>query len=166
MCRRCSTRFGPIRNPLLIAANCDSGGKGACADGTCNNYRIRGKLAMSNECPWYVWEAPTLMVSLNITIHLHDATMVKGLVNAYHNNPETIRATVDPADTELCAGLWDEPRALRTSGTMIGQAGHLRRTIPEPAIPTHAPHDGTSGAGVYWPGSPDACPGRAFVGGV
>ena len=29
------------------------------------------------------------------TTHLHDATMVKCLVNAYHNNPETIRATVD-----------------------------------------------------------------------
>ena len=60
-----------------------------------NNYRIRWKLAMSNECPWYVWEVPTFMVSLNYTTHLHDATMVKCLVNAYHNNPETIRATVD-----------------------------------------------------------------------
>ena len=60
-----------------------------------NNYRIRWKLAMSNECPWYVWEVPTFMVSLNYTTHLHDATMVKCLVNAYHNNPETIRQTVD-----------------------------------------------------------------------
>jgi beta-N-acetylhexosaminidase len=60
-----------------------------------NNYRIRWKLAMSNECPWYVWEVPTFMVSLNYTTHLHDATMVKCLVNAYHNNPEAIRATVD-----------------------------------------------------------------------
>lgn len=60
-----------------------------------NNYRIRWKLAMSNECPWYVWEVPTFMVSLNFTTHLHDATMVKCLVNAYHNNPEAIRQTVD-----------------------------------------------------------------------
>lgn len=60
-----------------------------------NNYRIRWKLAMSNECPWYVWEVPTVMVSLNYTTHLHDATMVKCLVNAYHNNPETIRQVVD-----------------------------------------------------------------------
>lgn len=60
-----------------------------------NNYRIRWKLAMSNECPWYVWEVPTFMVSLNYTTHLHDATMVKCLVNAYHSNPETIRQVVD-----------------------------------------------------------------------
>lgn len=59
------------------------------------NYRIRWKLAMSNECPWYVWEVPTFMASLNYTTHLHDATMVKCLVNAYHNNPETIRQVVD-----------------------------------------------------------------------
>ena len=60
-----------------------------------NNYRIRWKTAMSNECPWYVWEVPTFMVSLNFTTHLHDATMVKCLVNAYHNNPESIRAAID-----------------------------------------------------------------------
>jgi hypothetical protein len=35
------------------------------------------------------------MVSLNYTTHLHDATMVKCLVNAYHNNPEAIRQVVD-----------------------------------------------------------------------
>ena len=60
-----------------------------------NNYRIRWKTAMSNECPWYVWEVPTFMVSLNFTAHLHDATMVKCLVNAYHNNEENIRAALD-----------------------------------------------------------------------
>lgn len=60
-----------------------------------NTYRIRWKTAMSNECPWYVWEVPTVMVSLNYTTHLHDATMVKCLINAYHDNPETIRQVVD-----------------------------------------------------------------------
>ena len=60
-----------------------------------NNYRIRWKTAMSNECPWYVWEVPTVMVSLNYTTHLHDATMVKCLINAYNDNPETIRQVVD-----------------------------------------------------------------------
>jgi len=60
-----------------------------------NNYRIRWKTAMSNECPWYVHEAPTLFASLNYTTHLHDATMVKCYINAYHNNPETIKQLVD-----------------------------------------------------------------------
>lgn len=63
--------------------------------GAQNNYRIQWKTAMSNECPWYVWEVPTVMVSGNFTTHLHDATMVKCLVHAYHNNPEAIRQTVD-----------------------------------------------------------------------
>ncbi|HEX6888712.1 MAG TPA: glycoside hydrolase family 3 N-terminal domain-containing protein [Candidatus Nanopelagicales bacterium] len=60
-----------------------------------NTYRIRWSTAMSNECPWYVWEVPTVMVSLNYTTHLHDATMVKAYVNAYNDNPETIRQVVD-----------------------------------------------------------------------
>ena len=63
--------------------------------GAQNNYRIQWKTAMSNECPWYVEEVPTVMVSLNFTTHLHDATMVKAYVNAYHDNPETIRQVVD-----------------------------------------------------------------------
>ena len=50
---------------------------------------------MSNECPWYVWETPTVMVSLNFTTHLHDATMVKCYINAYHSNPEIIKQVVD-----------------------------------------------------------------------
>lgn len=60
-----------------------------------NNYRIRWKTAMSNECPWYVHEAPTVMVSLNFTTHLHDATMVKCYINAYHSNEETIKQVID-----------------------------------------------------------------------
>ncbi|MBN1658296.1 MAG: glycoside hydrolase family 3 protein [Anaerolineae bacterium] len=60
-----------------------------------NNYRIRWKTAMSNECPWYVHEVPTVMASLNFTTHLHDATMVKCYINAYHSNPETIKQLVD-----------------------------------------------------------------------
>ncbi len=63
--------------------------------GAQNNYRIQWKTAMSNECPWYVWEAPTVMVSLNFTTHLHDATMVKCYINAYHHNPEIIKQVVD-----------------------------------------------------------------------
>jgi len=60
-----------------------------------NNYRIRWKTAMSNECPWYVHEVPTVMVSLNFTTHLHDATMVKCYINAYHSNEEIIRQVID-----------------------------------------------------------------------
>ncbi|MCB0912405.1 MAG: glycoside hydrolase family 3 protein [Propionibacteriaceae bacterium] len=60
-----------------------------------NNYRIRWKTPMSTDCPWYVHEVPTVMVSLNYTTHLHDATMVKAYVNAYHDNPDTIRLVVD-----------------------------------------------------------------------
>jgi beta-N-acetylhexosaminidase len=60
-----------------------------------NNYRIRWKTAMSNECPWYVHEVPTVMVSLNYTTHLHDATMVKCYINAYHSNEEIIRQVID-----------------------------------------------------------------------
>jgi len=63
--------------------------------GAQNNYRIQWKTAMSNECPWYVWEVPTVMVSLNYTTHLHDATMVKCYINAYHSNPESIKQVVD-----------------------------------------------------------------------
>jgi len=63
--------------------------------GAQNNYRIQWKTAMSNECPWYVWEVPTVMVSLNYTTHLHDATMVKCYINAYHSNPENIKQVVD-----------------------------------------------------------------------
>ncbi len=63
--------------------------------GAQNNYRIQWKAAMSNECPWYVWEVPTVMVSLNFTTHLHDATMVKCYVNAYDSNREIIKQVVE-----------------------------------------------------------------------
>lgn len=63
--------------------------------GAQNNYRIVWKTAMSNECPWYVWEVPTFMVSHNYTTHLHDATMVKCYVNAYHPNRANVVATID-----------------------------------------------------------------------
>ncbi|MCA0293785.1 MAG: glycosyl hydrolase [Actinobacteria bacterium] len=60
-----------------------------------NNYRIRWKIPMSTDCPWYVHEVPTVMVSLNYTTHLHDATMVKAYINAYSDNAEAIRQVVD-----------------------------------------------------------------------
>jgi beta-N-acetylhexosaminidase len=63
--------------------------------GAQNNYRIQWKTAMSNECPWYVWEVPTVMVSLNYTTHLHDATMVKCYINAYAGTQEIVKQTID-----------------------------------------------------------------------
>jgi len=63
--------------------------------GAQNNYRIQWKTAMSNECPWYVWEVPTFMVSHNYTTHLHDASMVKCYVNAYHPSAANVVATLD-----------------------------------------------------------------------
>lgn len=55
-----------------------------------NNYRIRWAMAGSNEIPWYVWEVPTVFISLNYTTHLTDVPMVKCLINAYHNNPDNL----------------------------------------------------------------------------
>ncbi|MCS4486569.1 glycoside hydrolase family 3 protein [Staphylococcus americanisciuri] len=60
-----------------------------------NNYRIRWSTAMSNEIPWYVHEVPTVFVSLNFTTHLHDATMVKAYINAYHSNTTNLETVVD-----------------------------------------------------------------------
>lgn len=60
-----------------------------------NNYRIRWKTPMSTDSPWYVHEVPTVMVSLNYTTHLHDATMVKAYINAYHDNPAAISQVID-----------------------------------------------------------------------
>ncbi|HEM6016324.1 TPA: glycoside hydrolase family 3 protein [Streptococcus suis] len=63
--------------------------------GAQNNYRIQWKTAMSNEVPWYVHEVPTIFVSLNYTTHLHDVTMVKTAINAYHHNKNTIESLLD-----------------------------------------------------------------------
>ena len=60
-----------------------------------NNYRIRWSTAMSNEIPWYVHEVPTVFVSLNFTTHLHDATMVKAYINAYHSNSTNLETVID-----------------------------------------------------------------------
>lgn len=63
--------------------------------GAQNNYRIQWSTAMSNEVPWFVYEVPTVFVSLNFTTHLHDATMVKTFINAYNDNEEIIKQVID-----------------------------------------------------------------------
>lgn len=63
--------------------------------GAQNNYRIQWKTAMSSDVPWYTHEVPTIFVSLNYTTHLHDVTMVKTYINAYHSNTNTLNALID-----------------------------------------------------------------------
>lgn len=59
-----------------------------------NNYRIRWKAPMSSDIPWYVYEIPTVFVSLNFTTHLTDVPMVKTYINAYKDTREVIRQTI------------------------------------------------------------------------
>jgi beta-N-acetylhexosaminidase len=59
-----------------------------------NNYRIKWKCPMSTDIPWYVYEIPTVFVSLNFTTHLTDVPMVKTYINAYKNTREVIRQTI------------------------------------------------------------------------
>jgi beta-N-acetylhexosaminidase len=49
---------------------------------------------MSTDIPWYVYEVPTVFVSLNFTTHLTDVPMVKTYINAYKNTREVIRQTI------------------------------------------------------------------------
>lgn len=59
-----------------------------------NNYRIRWKCPMSTDIPWYVYEIPTVFISLNYTTHLTDVPMVKTYINAYKDTREVIRQTI------------------------------------------------------------------------
>jgi beta-N-acetylhexosaminidase len=60
-----------------------------------NNYRIRWACPMSSDIPWYVYEVPTVFVSLNFTTHLTDVPMVKTYINAYKNTRQVIRQTIE-----------------------------------------------------------------------
>jgi len=60
-----------------------------------NNYRIRWKCPMSTDIPWFVYELPTIFVSLNFTTHLTDVPMVKTYINAYKDTREIIRQTIE-----------------------------------------------------------------------
>ncbi len=59
-----------------------------------NNYRLRWKAPMSSDIPWYVYEIPTVFVSLNFTTHLTDVPMVKTYINAYKNSRTVIRQVI------------------------------------------------------------------------
>lgn len=86
-----------------------------------NNYRIRWKVAMSNDIPWFVYEIPTVFVSLNYTTHLVDVPMVKTYINAYGNKRHVIRAVIAKmmGESEFkgqannlvwCGDLWEAKR--------------------------------------------------------
>ena len=86
-----------------------------------NNYRIRWKVPMSNDIPWFVYEVPTIFVSLNYTTHLVDVPMVKTYVNAYGNTRVVIREVIrklmgesefkgTPNDLVWCGNLWEAKR--------------------------------------------------------
>lgn len=59
-----------------------------------SNYRIRWKCALSTDIPWYVYQLPTVFVSLNFTTHLTDVPMVKTYINAYKDTREVIHQTI------------------------------------------------------------------------
>lgn len=59
-----------------------------------NNYRIKWKCPMSTDIPWFVYEIPTVFVSLNFTTHLTDVPMVKTYINAYKDTREVIHQTI------------------------------------------------------------------------
>lgn len=84
----CTLEYRDTVDLALVVAN-------VIGYGAQNNYRIQWKTAMSNEVPWYVHEVPTVFVSTNFTTHLHDATMVKTFINAYHGNENTVKAVID-----------------------------------------------------------------------
>ena len=60
-----------------------------------NNVRVKWSAAHSSELPWFVYEVPTIGVSLNYTNHLYDLPMLKTFVNAYAPTREYIRAAIE-----------------------------------------------------------------------
>jgi beta-N-acetylhexosaminidase len=60
-----------------------------------NNVRVKWSASHSNELPWFVYEVPTIGVSLNYTNHLIDLPMLKTYINAYAPTREYIRAAIE-----------------------------------------------------------------------
>jgi len=82
--------------------------------------------------PWYVTKCD-VMVSLNFTTHLHDATMVKCYINAYHSNPEIIKQVVDKITGESkfkgTRMIWCGPASGRRNCENAGQPARLSPTV-------------------------------------
>lgn len=85
-----------------------------------NNVRIKWSAPHSNELPWFVYEVPTVGVSLNYTNHLYDLPMLKTYINAYAPTREYIRAAIEKitgqsefkgkANELVWCGRWDTRR--------------------------------------------------------
>ena len=85
-----------------------------------NNVRLKWSAAHSSEIPWFVYEVPTVGVSLNYTNHLYDLPMLKTFINAYAPTREYIRAAVEKivgksefqgkANDLVWCGRWDTRR--------------------------------------------------------
>ena len=85
-----------------------------------NNVRVKWSAAHSSELPWFVYEVPTIGISLNYTNHLYDLPMLKTFINAYAPTREYIRAAVekivgrsefkDKANDLVWCGRWDTRR--------------------------------------------------------
>ncbi|MCI7594645.1 MAG: glycosyl hydrolase [Lachnospiraceae bacterium] len=60
-----------------------------------NNVRIKWSASHSSELPWFVYEVPTIGISLNYTNHLIDLPMLKTWINAYAPTREYIRAAIE-----------------------------------------------------------------------
>lgn len=86
-----------------------------------NTYRIRWKMPMSTDIPWYIHELPTVFVSLNYTTHLYDVPMVKTFINAYGSSKVVIDEVVQKImgnstfkgkynEHVWCGNLWEAKR--------------------------------------------------------
>jgi beta-N-acetylhexosaminidase len=86
-----------------------------------NVYRIRWKMPMSTDIPWYIYELPTVFVSLNYTTHLYDVPMVKTFINAYGSSRVVIDEVVQKImgksefkgkynEHVWCGNLWEAKR--------------------------------------------------------
>ena len=59
-----------------------------------NSIRIQWPSPMASIAPWYVPEVPAAFISLNLTNHLVDVPRMPIYINAYNNQPETIRLAI------------------------------------------------------------------------
>jgi len=59
-----------------------------------NSIRLIWPSPLPSCYPWYIYEVPTVFVSLNYTNHLIDVARVPAFINAYNNSEDTIKETI------------------------------------------------------------------------
>ena len=96
-----------------------------------NNCPIRWKTPMSTDCPWYVHEVPTVMVSLIHTTHLHDATTRR------RSRPTSTRTTTTPRPSaSWSTRSWAGPRSTAPTTTSYGpRSGRRSSDRSRPRFP-------------------------------